>query len=79
MAGRGQSLPCWQRQRKWKNAQESTAVKAELPTHPNAPWWKNPYTADAVEIDDSDQELQEAKPVDDAVDGPILMPRIFGP
>ena len=62
-----------------KNAQESTAVKAELPTHPNAPWWKNPYTADAVEIDNSDQELQEAKPVDDAVDGPILMPRIFGP
>ena len=50
-----------------------------LYTHPNAPWWKNPYTADAVEIDDSDQELQEAKPVDDAVDGPILMPRIFGP
>ena len=86
---RGQKRKAWQAEVKayhagrgkgsGKNASDSTAVKQELPSHPNAPWWKNNYTGDAVEIEDSDPEFQDTKPVDEDVDGPILMPRIFGP
>ena len=76
---RGQKRKLWQAEVKafhagkgkgsGKDSQEPTEVKDELPTHPNAPWWKNIHTADTVEIADVSEE---------EIDGPILMPKIFG-
>lgn len=86
---RGQKRKLWQAEVKafhagngkgsGKDAQGATEVKYEkdeLPSHPNAPWWKKIHRDQSIEIPDVSEEEpmgQEEEPA------PLLMPKIFGP